>query len=75
MSCGVDRRRGLDPALLWLWHKLAAVALIGPLVWDLPHAEGAAPKSESKKKKKRLEKIKKSHFIKTLNLFNKRNYK
>ena len=52
MSCGVDRRRGLDPALLWLWHTLAAVALIGPLVWDLPHAEGAAPKSESKKKKK-----------------------
>ena len=32
VSCGVDRRYGLDPALLWLWHKPAAVALIQPLV-------------------------------------------
>ena len=28
MSCGVGRRRGLDPELLWLWHRLAAVVPI-----------------------------------------------
>ena len=27
MSCGEGRRCGLDPALLWLWHRLAAEAL------------------------------------------------
>ena len=27
-SCGIDRRCGSDPALLWLWRTLAAVALI-----------------------------------------------
>ena len=31
MSCGVGRRQGSDLALLWLWHRLAAVALIRPL--------------------------------------------
>ena len=28
MSCGVGHRCGLNPQLLRLWHKLAAVALI-----------------------------------------------
>ena len=31
-----------DPALLWLWCRLAATALIGPLAWEPPCAEGAA---------------------------------
>ena len=31
MSCGVGRRRGLDLALLCLWHRPAAVPMIGPL--------------------------------------------
>ena len=44
MSCGVGRRHGLDPALLWLWCGPAAVALIGPLAWEIPYAEGAALK-------------------------------
>ena len=26
----------LDPALLWLWCRLAAVALIRPLAWEPP---------------------------------------
>ena len=38
MSCGVGRRHGLDPALLWLWYRLVATALIGPLAWELPYA-------------------------------------
>ena len=31
MSCRVGHRRGLDPVLLWLLCKLAALALIRPL--------------------------------------------
>ena len=50
MSCGVGHRRSLDPALLWLWHRPAAVAPIGPLAWELPYAMGVALK-----KKKRLQ--------------------
>ena len=34
MSCGVGRRHGLDPLLLWLWCRPAAVALIQPLGWN-----------------------------------------
>ena len=37
MSCGIGRRRGSDPALLWLWRRLAATAPIRPLVWELPY--------------------------------------
>ena len=51
MSCGVGRRCGSDPALLWLWRRLAAVALIGPLAWEPPYAVGAAVKSKNKQKK------------------------
>ena len=28
VSCSVHHRHSLDPALLWLWHKPAAVAPI-----------------------------------------------
>ena len=35
-----------DPALLWLWCKRAATALIGPLGWEPPYAEGLAIKRE-----------------------------
>ena len=41
-----------DPELLWLWCRLAAVALIGLLAWEPPYAVGVAVKS---KKKKRVE--------------------
>ena len=33
-----------DPALLWLWYRLAAIALIPPLAWQLPYAAGVALK-------------------------------
>ena len=29
-----------DPALLWLWYRLAAVALNGPLAKEPPYATG-----------------------------------
>ena len=51
MSCGLDRRRGLDPALLWLWHRPATVALILPLAWEPPYATDVALKRQKKKKK------------------------
>ena len=52
MSCGVVRRHRSDPALLWLWHRLAATVPIGPLAWEPPYAVGVA--LEKKKKKIRL---------------------
>ena len=44
MSCGVDRRRGLDPMLPWLWRRPEATAQIGPLTWEPPYAVGVALK-------------------------------
>ena len=46
MSCGVGCRCGSDMALLWLWCRLAAIALIRPLAWELPYASSAALKSK-----------------------------
>ena len=37
--------------LLWLWHRLAALALIQPLAWELLYATGPALKKKKKKKK------------------------
>ena len=51
MSCGVGQRLGSDLAWLWLWHRLAATALVGPLAWEPPYAGGAALKKDQKKMK------------------------
>ena len=48
MSRGVSLRRGSDPPLLWLWCRLAAVAPIQPLAWELPYAVGVALKIQKK---------------------------
>ena len=53
MSCGVGCRRGLYPALLWLWCKLAATAPNRPLAWEPPYAVGAVLKRQKRKKKKK----------------------
>ena len=42
VSCGVGCRHSSDPEWLWLWCRLEATALIQPLAWEPPHAEGAA---------------------------------
>ena len=34
----------MDPALLWLWCRLEAVAPIRPLTWEFPNATGTALK-------------------------------
>ena len=44
VSCGVGHRCGLDLALLWLWCRPAATALIGPLARETPYALGTALK-------------------------------
>ena len=51
MRCGVGRRCSLDPTLLWLWHRLAATAPIGPLAWEPAYDVGAALKRQKDKKK------------------------
>ena len=38
-----------DPALLWLWRRPAATALIGPLAWEPPYAAGVALKKINNK--------------------------
>ena len=50
MSCGVGLRCGSDPALLWLWRRLAAAAPIRPLAWEPPYATGVAPEKDKKQK-------------------------
>ena len=53
MSCGVGRRHGLDPALLWLWSSLAATAPIRHLAWEPPYGAGTALKEQKDEKKKK----------------------
>ena len=53
MSCGVDCRRDSDSALLWLWCRPVAAALIGPLAWEPPYAAGAAQEVAKKRPKKK----------------------
>ena len=47
MNCGIGLRCGWYPALLWLWCRLAAIALIRPLAWEPPYAAGAALKNNN----------------------------
>ena len=47
-GCNVGCRCGCDPMLLWLSHRLAAAALIQPLVWEL-HIYALSSDLKSKK--------------------------
>ena len=53
MSCGVGRRHGSDPALLWLWNRLVATAPVLPLAWEPPCAIGATLEMAKRPKKKK----------------------
>ena len=53
VSCGVGRRCVSDLALLWLWCRPAATALIGPLAWEPPYAAGADQEMAKRQKKKK----------------------
>ena len=50
VSCGVGRRHGSDPALLWLWCRLVATAPIRPVAWGTSKCHGCGPKKTKKKK-------------------------
>ena len=77
MSCGVGPRRGSDLALLWLWYRLAAVALLRPLTWEPPNKWRELPDALAiknlalslLKKKKKKKKKKKSGITHTHNNF------
>ena len=56
MSSGVGRRCGWDLALLWLWRKPVATALIPRLDWEFPYPAGGALKRQKKKKDKKRKK-------------------
>ena len=63
MNCGVGHRHSSDPALLWLWCKLAVVvAPIRPLAWEPPYAAGVdlekAKRKTNKKKEQQQQKRK-----------------
>ena len=49
VSCGVGRRCGSDPELLWLWCRPEAVAPMGPLAWEPPCDTGVALKKQNNK--------------------------
>ena len=50
-GCGVGRRCVLDLALLWLWYRTVAVALIRPLAWEPPYATAEVLKNKTKQNK------------------------
>ena len=56
VSGGVGCRRNSDPALLWLWCRPVATALIRPLAWEPPYAMSAALKRTKRQKKKKKKK-------------------
>ena len=55
VSSGVGRRHSSDPVLLCLWIRLASVAPIPPLAWELPFAMGEALKRHIHMQKKNLQ--------------------
>ena len=52
VNCGVGRRHGLDPELLWLWCRLVATAPTRPLAWEPPYTSGAALEKGKRQKQK-----------------------
>ena len=70
MSCGIGHRHGLEPKLLWLWHKLVASAPIGPLAWEPLFAAGTALERQEKKKNKKKNLIFED-FVKNTKTFSK----
>ena len=59
MICGMSHRHGLDLALLWLWCRLLATALIRLLAWEPPYAVDVTLKRQKGKKKRERERERK----------------
>ena len=45
--------QGLDLALLWLWHRPTAVALIWLRAWEPPYATGVVPPPPKKRRRRK----------------------
>ena len=52
MSCGVGHTGDSDPALLWLWCRLAATSPIRPIAWEPPYATGVALRKTKRQQQK-----------------------
>ena len=68
----------MDPVLLCLWYRHAAVAPIPPLAWEPPYASGTAlkrQKRQKKKKKKRIAQVFRDKRPCVYNLFSNRSEK
>ena len=63
MRCGIGHRRGSHPALLWLWWRPAATALIRPLAWEPPYATRMAHEMAKRQKKGKKRKGKKPQAL------------
>ena len=61
MSCGVGRKHGLDPMLLWFWHRPVASTLIRTLVWEPPYAMGVAQEKAKRQNKTKQTNKQKPH--------------
>ena len=57
MSCGIGRRCGSDPVLLWLLCRPVATAPIRSLVWEPPYAVGVALEKAKRQKKKEFRRV------------------
>ena len=55
---------GLDPALLWLWCRLAPVASIQPLAWELPYATSMALKRRRGHTERQLRRVGRQEVVK-----------
>ena len=53
VSCGVGHKCSLDPTLLWLWRRPAAMAPMRPLAWEPPYATGVAQENAKRQKIKK----------------------
>ena len=62
MSCGIGGRGGLDPGLLWLWRRLAAIALIRFLAWEPPYAMGTPLKNKKQKQTNNMDVLPKAIY-------------
>ena len=54
VNCGVGSRHSWDVALLRLWRRPAAVALIGPLAWEPPYVASVALKRKKQTNKREV---------------------
>ena len=52
MTAALHHRCSSDPALLWLWCRLAATSPMGPLAWETSICCRNGPKQTNKQKSK-----------------------